>query len=82
GLLGASPGASTAVHAMLGVLKTCFPDEYSSKWEKVFKEQVPALGEGLNGRPDAAKASLERTTRVLDLALDAPAPAEAAAVEA
>src|SRR5690606_25557262 len=26
GLLGASPGASTAVSIMLGLLKTCFPD--------------------------------------------------------
>ncbi|MFD1202100.1 malate:quinone oxidoreductase [Leucobacter albus] len=78
GLLGASPGASTAVHAMLGVLRTCFPDEYTSEWEQTFKEQVPALGEGLNGRPDAAKASLARTTRVLGLAADAPAEVTAA----
>ena len=27
GLLGASPGASTAVSIMLGLLKTCFPDQ-------------------------------------------------------
>ena len=28
GLLGASPGASTAVSIMLGLLKTCFPDQH------------------------------------------------------
>lgn len=83
GLLGASPGASTAVHAMLGVLEKCFPEHYAGEWEQLFKQQVPALGEGLNGRPEAATESLTRTTRVLGLALDAPADdAPAAAVEA
>ena len=68
GLLGASPGASTAVHAMLGVLEKCFPEEFTSEWKQTFKQQVPALGEGLNGRPEVAKESLARTNRVLDLA--------------
>src|SRR5699024_2694231 len=27
-LLGASPGASTAVHVMLGILRDCFPDQH------------------------------------------------------
>ena len=70
GLLGASPGASTAVHAMLGVLEKCFPEEYSTKWVQQFKERVPALGEGLNGNPEAAAASLERTNHVLGLVRD------------
>lgn len=88
GLLGASPGASTAVHAMLGVLEKCFPEEFANEWKQKFKQQVPAFGEGLNGRPEAAKDSLARTNRVLQLspaasadAADAPAEvtAEAAA---
>src|SRR5690606_16973439 len=29
-LLGASPGASTAVHVMLEILERCFPEEYGS----------------------------------------------------
>src|SRR5690606_20309084 len=29
GLLGASPGASTAVPIMLGLLKRCFPEQYA-----------------------------------------------------
>ena len=67
GLLGASPGASTAVHAMLGVLEKCFPEEFAGEWKQVFKDQVPPFGEGLNGRPEAAKESLARTSRVLGL---------------
>ncbi len=32
-LLGASPGASTAVNVMLEVLEKCFP-QYMEKWEE------------------------------------------------
>lgn len=67
GLLGASPGASTAVHAMLGVLAKCFPEQFESQWKQVFKAQVPALGEGLNSDPVAAAASLAETAEVLGL---------------
>ena len=67
GLLGASPGASTAVYAMLGVLEKCFPEQYSSQWSKTFTAQVPALGTGLNGDPEAARASLAATAETLGL---------------
>lgn len=43
GLLGASPGASTCVSAMLDVMKRCFPREFGS-WEPKLKEMVPSLG--------------------------------------
>ncbi|UOR03470.1 malate dehydrogenase (quinone) [Leucobacter allii] len=68
GLLGASPGASTAVHAMLGVLRKCFPEQFASSWESAFTAQIPALATGgLNGDPEAAAASLAETSRVLGL---------------
>lgn len=67
GLLGASPGASTAVHAMLGVLEKCFPTQFEKQWKKTFQEQVPSYGKGLNGDPDVAKASLAQTTETLGL---------------
>ncbi|NHI17580.1 malate dehydrogenase (quinone) [Microbacterium excoecariae] len=57
GLLGASPGASTAVSIMLNVLSTCFPDQREA-WEPTLRELIPALGEQLNA--DAALA--ERVT--------------------
>lgn len=39
GLLGASPGASTAVPAMLDVMQRCFPDRYSN-WMPKLKEMI------------------------------------------
>ena len=67
GLLGASPGASTAVHAMLGVLEKCFPEKFESRWKAEFTQQVPAYGVGLNHNPAAAAASLAETAEVLGL---------------
>ena len=67
GLLGASPGASTAVHAMLGVLEKCFPEQFEKNWKKTFKKQIPAFGEGLNNDAAKAKESLEYTSKVLGL---------------
>lgn len=72
GLLGASPGASTAVHAMIGVLERCFPEQFESSWKSAFKRHVPALGEGLNGDAEAARSSLAETAEVLGLTV-APA---------
>ncbi|MBK0419591.1 malate:quinone oxidoreductase [Leucobacter sp. CSA1] len=68
GLLGASPGASTAVHAMLGVLQRCFPEQFESRWKGEFAAQVPALGTaGVNHDPVAAAATLAETGEVLGL---------------
>ena len=67
GLLGASPGASTAVHAMLGVLEECFPARFASEWKRHFIQSVPAYEAGLNHDADAAKKSLTNTADVLGL---------------
>jgi malate dehydrogenase (quinone) len=50
GLLGASPGASTAVPAMFDVMKRCFKDRYPA-WEPKLKEMVPSLGHKLSEDP-------------------------------
>lgn len=50
GLLGASPGASTAVSAMLEVLERCFAERYQS-WLPTLKEMVPSLGATLSREP-------------------------------
>ena len=50
GGLGASPGASTAVPAMLDVLERCFPDRYQG-WLPKLKELVPTLGTELSKEP-------------------------------
>lgn len=66
GLLGASPGASTAVYAMLEVIKKSFPSQYPD-WEKKFKDAIPALGNGLNQDPEAAALALSSTASTLKL---------------
>ncbi|ORV90017.1 malate:quinone oxidoreductase [Mycobacterium interjectum] len=50
GLLGGSPGASTAVPAMLEVLQRCFADRYDS-WLPALKDMVPSLGVELSREP-------------------------------
>lgn len=50
GLLGGSPGASTAVPAMLEVLARCFCNRYQS-WLPTLKEIVPSLGAELSREP-------------------------------
>jgi malate dehydrogenase (quinone) len=66
GLLGASPGASTAVPIMLGLLKRCFADEYAG-WEPRLRELIPTLGEKLNDQPELAKETFEKTSAALSL---------------
>lgn len=47
-LLGASPGASTAVPIMLQLLTRCFPTEMKSvEWQTKLKQMVPSAGESL-----------------------------------
>lgn len=50
GLLGGSPGASTAVSAMLDMLRRCFASRYQS-WLPTLKEMVPSLGTELSREP-------------------------------
>ena len=66
GLLGASPGASTAVPIMLGLLKRCFPEQYAG-WEPTLRELIPTMGEKLNDDPAAAEQSMDATASTLSL---------------
>ena len=66
GLLGASPGASTAVYAMLEVLKKSFGKEFAA-WEPRLKEVMPSYGVKLNDDPKAAAASLAATAKALKI---------------
>jgi malate dehydrogenase (quinone) len=70
GLLGASPGASTAVPAMLDVMERCFGDRYPS-WLPKLKEMVPSLGVKLSNEPGLFREVWDHGTRVLQL--DTPA---------
>jgi len=66
GLLGASPGASTAVPAMLDVMERCFSDRYPS-WLPKLKEMVPSLGTALSSEPALFEEVWSWGTRVLKL---------------
>lgn len=66
GLLGASPGASTAVSIMLGLLQTCFPDRIA-EWQPRLRELIPSYGETLNPRPAVAAATMADTAQALSL---------------
>jgi len=59
-LLGASPGASTAVHVMLEVIERCFGDKMHD-WVPKIREMIPSYGESLVDNPNLLK-EIERTT--------------------
>ena len=67
GLLGASPGASTAVPIMLGLLEKCFPEQYAG-WEPTLRELIPTYGQKLNDDAAAADASMTATAAALNIA--------------
>lgn len=50
-LLGASPGASTAVDIMLEVLQRCYSTEFKD-WEGKIKEMIPSFGRKLSENED------------------------------
>ncbi|WP_046318888.1 malate dehydrogenase (quinone) [Mycobacterium sp. UM_Kg1] len=66
GLLGASPGASTAVPAMLEVLQRCFPARFPA-WRTVLTEMVPSLGTRLADQPALFEQVWEWGSRQLQL---------------
>jgi len=67
-LLGASPGASTAVSIMLDVVKKCFPQKIATAdWKNKIKQMIPSYGESLIENGELCLATRERTTRILKL---------------
>ncbi|EZH67541.1 malate:quinone oxidoreductase [Bacillaceae bacterium JMAK1] len=65
-LLGASPGASTAVHVMLEVLKRCYPDQID-EWMPKIKEMVPSYGQSLADDRELFKQLEASTAKTLKL---------------
>lgn len=51
-LLGASPGASTAVSAMIDVLEKCFPEKMNGEWKDKLKDIIPSYGTKLSENPE------------------------------
>ncbi|EKN66763.1 malate:quinone oxidoreductase [Neobacillus bataviensis LMG 21833] len=65
-LLGASPGASTAVHVMLEIIKKCFP-EHIEEWESKIKEMIPSHGVSLMENPELLHEIHTSTAQTLGL---------------
>jgi malate dehydrogenase (quinone) len=65
-LLGASPGASTAVHVMLQVIKKCFP-QHLKEWEPKIKEMIPSYGVSLMKNPELLHKIQTSTAETLGL---------------
>jgi len=67
-LLGASPGASTATSAMLGLLSKCFAKRSKSPaWQNKLKEMVPSFGQSLSKDESQLQATRKRTSEILEL---------------
>lgn len=67
-LLGASPGASTAVAIMLDLLKRCFKGHVNDlEWQVKLKAMVPSYGQTLNDKPELSDAIRKKTAAVLKL---------------
>lgn len=70
-LLGASPGASTAVQAMIDVLERCFADRIATpEWQGRLKELVPSYGQSLIKDAELLRQVRERTLTTLNLRRD------------
>ncbi|NVK43020.1 MAG: malate dehydrogenase (quinone) [Oceanospirillaceae bacterium] len=82
-LLGASPGASTAVNTMINIIERCFPEQMASaQWQNKMKAMVPSYGQSLVEDPLLLKQVRKRTLSVLKLdQLETSSPKSSAAAE-
>lgn len=70
-LLGASPGASTAVAAMLNVLQQCFAENFKSDaWQAALKNMIPTLGKPWTDYDALCTEIREWTSDVLELNME------------
>jgi malate dehydrogenase (quinone) len=73
-LLGASPGASTAVSIMLDLINRCFQDKiYSEDNQDKIREMIPSYGHSLIEDPELCKKIREWTSESLGLSVNVPA---------
>jgi malate dehydrogenase (quinone) len=65
-LLGASPGASTAVSVMLEIIKKCFPGELAKpEWQNKLKTMIPSFGTTLANEPELLRRIRTENNKVL-----------------
>ncbi len=65
-LLGASPGASTAVDIMLEVIEKCFPDKIT-EWTPILQKIIPSYGKSLKDDPELYNTVRTATDTALTL---------------
>ena len=67
-LLGASPGASTAVSIMITLMERCFGEKVKSpEWQAKLKEMIPSYGQLLSNNVEMTKEIRSNTTETLNL---------------
>jgi malate dehydrogenase (quinone) len=67
-MLGASPGASTAVWIMLQVIERCFRGKLKSAgWADKLKDMIPSYGQSLIDNPDLCQRVRAATAAVLNI---------------
>jgi malate dehydrogenase (quinone) len=67
-LLGASPGASTAVSIMLDLLNRCFAEDLATdEWQAKIKEMIPTYGKSLAQDAELCKTTRDKTSKVLKI---------------
>jgi len=67
-MLGASPGASTAVAIMVDVLERCFPDKvHNGEWTAKLKEMIPSYGQKLIDNPELCLKIRAETSKILNI---------------
>jgi malate dehydrogenase (quinone) len=67
-MLGASPGASTAVAIMVDVLERCFPEKVKEgAWTAKLKEMIPSYGQSLVDNPSLAIELRAKTAKILNI---------------
>ena len=66
GLLGASPGASTATPIMLEVMERCFADRWPD-WQPTLTTMIPTFGTSLASDPARAATTMTRTANTLGI---------------
>jgi len=67
-LLGASPGASTAVSIMVQLIERCFTDKvHTEAWQQKMRSMIPSYGKTLSKEPELLAEVREHSHKVLGL---------------
>ncbi|HUO08373.1 MAG TPA: malate dehydrogenase (quinone) [Phycisphaerae bacterium] len=67
-MLGASPGASTAVWIMVHVLERCFPEKLTdAAWLPKLKQMIPSYGQSLSDNPALCQRLRAETASILHI---------------